>query len=109
LIKIEIILPENDVRPISDALKKISVGGITAYRGWGRGKTVSPQLHASKGTEIFTPEFGERFIVEVIVPDEKKGEVIEIARSKAKLGKIFVMPISEAFDIPTEKKGEQVI
>ncbi|HJU14285.1 MAG TPA: P-II family nitrogen regulator [Candidatus Nitrosotalea sp.] len=109
MIKIEIILPENDVRPISDALKKLSVGGITAYKGWGRGKTVSPQLHASKGTEIFTPEFGERFIIEVIVPDDKKNEVIEIARSKAKLGKIFVTPISEAFDIPTEKTNEQVI
>ncbi len=109
MIKIEIILPENDVRPISDALKKLSVGGITAYRGWGRGKTISPQLHASKGTEIFPPELGERFIMEVIVPDDKKNEVIEIVRSKAKLGKIFVIPINEAFDIQTEKKGEQAI
>ncbi|MFZ1076474.1 MAG: P-II family nitrogen regulator [Nitrosotalea sp.] len=109
MIKIEIILPENDVRSISDALKKLSVGGITAYKGWGRGKTVSPQIHASKGTEIFTPEFGERFIVEVIVPDDKKDEVIEIARSKAKLGKIFVTQIVEAFDIQTERKDEQII
>ena len=109
MIKIEIILPENDVRPISDALKKLSVGGITAYKGWGRGKTVSPKIHASKGTEIFTPEFGERFILEVIVPDDKKSEVVEIARSKAKMGKIFVIPVTEAFDIQTEKKDEQVI
>ncbi len=109
LIKIEIILPENDVRPISDALKKLSVGGITAYRGWGRGKSTNPKLHASKGTEIFTPEFGERFILEVIVPDEKKTEVVEIARAKAKLGKIFITPINEAFDIQTEKKDESAI
>ncbi len=102
-------MPENDVRPISDALKKISVGGITAYRGWGRGKTASPQIHAAKGTEIFTPEFGERFIVEVIIPDEKKNEVIGIIRSKAKIGKIFITPIAEAFDIQTERKDEQVI
>lgn len=109
MIKIEIILPENDVRSISDALKKLSVGGITAYKGWGRGKTVSPQIHASKGTEIFTPEFGERFIIEVIVPDDKKNEVIGIARSKAKLGKIFITQITEAFDIQTERKDEQII
>ncbi|MDE1765441.1 MAG: P-II family nitrogen regulator [Thaumarchaeota archaeon] len=109
MIKIEIILPENDVRPISDALKKLSVGGITAYRGWGRGKTVNPQIHAAKGTEIFTPEFGERFILEVIVPDDKKNEVVEIARSRAKLGKIFITPVVEAFDIQTEKKDENVI
>ena len=109
MIKIEIILPENEIRSISDALKKLSVGGITAYKGWGRGKTVSPQIHASKGTEMFTPEFGERFIVEVIVSEDKKNEVIEIVRSKAKLGKIFVTEIVEAFDIPTERKDEQVI
>ncbi len=102
-------MPENDVRSISDALKKLSVGGITAYKGWGRGKTVSPQIHASKGTEIFTPEFGERFIIEVIVPDDKKNEVIGIARSKAKLGKIFITQITEAFDIQTERKDEQII
>lgn len=109
MIKIEIILPENEVRPISDALKKLAVGGITAYRGWGRGKTVSPQLHASKGTEIFVPEFGERFILEVVVPDDKKMDVIEIARAKAKEGKIFLTRIDEAFDIQTEKKDEQAI
>ncbi len=109
MIKIEIILPENDVRPISDALKKLSIGCITADRGCGRGKTINPQLHAAKGTEMFTPEFGERFILEVIVQDDKKNEVVEIARSKAKLGKIFIMPIIEAFDIQTEKKDEYVI
>ncbi|MGI0101040.1 MAG: P-II family nitrogen regulator [Nitrosotalea sp.] len=109
MIKIEIILPENDVRPISDALKKLPVGGITAYKGWGRGKTISPQIHASKGTEIFTPEFGDRFIIEVIVSDDKKNEVIEIVRSKANLGKIFITQIVEAFDIQTERKDEQVI
>lgn len=109
MIKIEIILPENDIRSISDALKKLSVGGITAYKGWGRGKTISPQIHASKGTEMFTPEFGERFIIEVIVSEDKKNDVVEIVRSKAKLGKIFVTEIKEAFDIPTERKDEQVI
>lgn len=109
MIKIEIILPENDIRLLSDELKKIPVGGITAYKGWGRGKTISPQIHASKGTEIFTPEFSDRFILEVIVPDEKKNDVIEIARSKSKLGKIFITPILEAYDIPTAKTNEQVI
>ncbi len=102
-------MPENDVKAISDALKKIQVGGITAYKGWGRGKTIAREIHASKGTEIFTPEFSERYIIEVIVANEKKNEVIEAIRSNTKLGKIFVSEIAEAFDIPTDKKNEQTI
>lgn len=102
-------MPENDVKAISDALKKIQVGGITAYKGWGRGKTIAREIHASKGTEIFTPEFSERFIIEVIVSNEKKNQVIEAIRSNTKFGKIFVSEIAEAFDIQTDKKDEQTI
>jgi nitrogen regulatory protein P-II 1 len=109
LLKIEVILPENDVKSISDALKKLSVGGITAYKGWGRGKTIAREIHASKGTEVFTPEFGDRFIVEIVVADEKKNEIISAIRASSKFGKIFVMPILEAYDIQTPKKDEQAI
>lgn len=109
MLKIEVILPENEIKSISDTLKKLSVGGITAYKGWGRGKTVAHEIHASKGTEVFTPEFGERFILEVAVPDEKKNEVIAAIRTSSKFGKIFIIPISEAYDIQTPKKDEQAI
>ena len=109
LLKIEVILPQNEIKSISDALKKLSIGGITAYKGWGRGKSVAHEIHASKGTEVFTPEFGDRFIVEVVVPDEKKNEVIEAIRASSKFGKIFVIPVSEAYDIQTPKKDEEVI
>lgn len=102
-------MPENDVKQISEALKKIPVGGITAYKGWGRGKSVAHEIHASKGTEIFTPEFSERFIMDVIIPDEKKTEVITTIRANTKLGKIFILPVTEAFDVQTEKKDEQTI
>ncbi|MDE1769299.1 MAG: P-II family nitrogen regulator [Thaumarchaeota archaeon] len=109
MLKIEVILPENQIKSISDALKKLSVGGITAYKGWGRGRTAAREIHASKGTEIFTPEFGDRFIIEVVVADDKKNEIIEAIRSSSKFGKIFVIPVSEAYDIQTPKKDEQVI
>jgi nitrogen regulatory protein P-II 1 len=109
LLKIEVILPENQIKSISDALKKLSVGGITAYKGWGRGKTIAHEIHASKGTEVFTPEFGERFILEVVVADEKKNEIIDAIRESSNFGKIFVTPISEAYDIQTPKKDEQAI
>ena len=66
------ILPTNDVKAISEGLKKIGVGGITAFKGWGRGKSISKEIHAAKGTEIFIPEFSQRYILEVIITENKK-------------------------------------
>ncbi len=109
LIKIEIILPENDVRPISDALKKIQVGGITAYRGWGRGKTINPKIHAAKGTEMFTPEFNDKFIIQIIVEEKNENEVIRIIKDNAKIGKIFISPITRAVDIASGEENERAI
>ena len=76
VIRIEIIIPENNVRLISEALKKIGVGGITVLKVKGRGKTQGPQIHASKGTELFTPEFSDKYVIHVIVPQEKETDVI---------------------------------
>ena len=74
MIKIDVVIPQNDVEAISEALKKIHVGGITILKAKGRGKTIAPKIHASKGTEMFTPEFSDRYTVQVIVEDEKENE-----------------------------------
>ena len=39
MIKIDVVIPQNDVKPISDALKQINVGGITILKVKGRGKS----------------------------------------------------------------------
>jgi nitrogen regulatory protein P-II 1 len=109
LKRIQVVLPRDDIGPISDGLKTLQVGGITAYRGYGRGKTIPPAIHASKGTEIFRPEFGDRFILEVIVPDNKEDDVIAIIRDNSRIGKIFVSPISRSIDLSTGREGDPVI
>ncbi len=40
LIRIEAIMGENEVSKISEGLKKIGIGGITAFKAKGRGKKV---------------------------------------------------------------------
>ena len=109
MLRIQVILPTNDVKAISEGLKKIGVGGITAFKGWGRGKSISKEIHASKGTEVFIPEFSPRYILEVIVPENKKDEAVEIVRANSKLGKIFISHVTEALDIPSPKKNEEII
>ena len=109
MIKIEVVIPQNDVEAISEALKKIHVGGITILRVRGRGKTVAPKIHASKGTEMFTPEFSDKYTVQVIVEDEKENEAVELIRANSKVGKIFISPVMRAIDIESGEENEKAI
>ena len=109
MIRIEIVIAKNDVMAISEALKKIPVGGLTVSKKRGRGKNPPPEIHASKGTAVFTPQFGDKYMLEVIVPDSKEEEVIKIIRENTTIGKIFVYPVLRAIDIATGKKDEEAI
>jgi nitrogen regulatory protein P-II 1 len=75
----------------------------------GRGKNPPPEIHASKGTEIFVPQFSDKYVVQVIVPETKEDDVINIIKENAKIGKIFVSPILRAVDIGSGSEGESVI
>ena len=109
MIRIEIVLAKNDVMKISEGLKKIPVGGLTVTKKRGRGKNPPPEIHASKGTEIFQPQFGDKYMLEVLVPDTKEEEVVRVVRENAKMGKIFVYPVLRAYDIATGNKDEEAI
>lgn len=109
LIKAEVVIPQNDVQAISEALKQIHVGGITILKVKGRGKSIGPSIHASKGTEIFTPEFNDKYVLQVVVADEKENDVIKIIRANSKIGKIFISPIKRAIDIGSGQENEQAI
>lgn len=109
MIKIDVVIPQNDVKPISDALKKINVGGITILKVKGRGKSAAPKIHASKGTEMFTPEFSDKYTLQVIVDDNKEKDAIEIIRANSKMGKIFISPITRAIDIESGAENGKAI
>jgi nitrogen regulatory protein P-II 1 len=109
LIRVDVIIPENDVEAISEALKNIQVGGVTVLKVKGRGKTLPPEIHASKGTEIFRPEFGDKYLLEVVVATNKENDVIKIVRENSKIGKIFISPITRAIDIESGAEDELAI
>ena len=94
---------------ISDVLKKIPVGGITVSKKRGRGKNPPAEIHASKGTEIFQPQFGDKYVIEIVVPDDQEDRVIEYVRKNSTEGKIFVSPITRVVDIKSGKDGAEVI
>ena len=109
MLKIEVILGNNDVMAISEGLKEIGIGGLTVSKVRGRGKKPGPEIHASKGSEIFTPQFNDKYMLEAIVPDTKEDEVIGIIKTHGRVGKIFVSQILRAIDISTGNEGEETI
>ena len=109
MLKVEVILGQNDVMAISEELKKIGIGGLTVSKVRGRGKKPGPEIHASKGSEIFTPQFNDKYLLEAIIPDTKEEEIIGIIKKHGRIGKIFVSQILRAIDISTGTEGENTI
>jgi nitrogen regulatory protein P-II 1 len=109
LIKIEVVISQNDIKAVSDALKCIKVGGITISKVKGRGKGIVPQIHASKGTQMYTPEFGDKYKLEVILSNNRENDAIKIIRENSKIGKIFILPVARAVDIQSGVENEMAI
>jgi nitrogen regulatory protein P-II 1 len=109
MLKIEVILGENDVMAISEALKEIGIGGLTVSKVRGRGKRPGPEIHASKGSEIFVPQFNNKYQLEVIIADTKEDEAVDIIKTQGRVGKIFISQILRAVDISSGDEGEETI
>ena len=109
MLKIEVILGENDVMAISEGLKEIGIGGLSVSKVRGRGKRPGPEIHASKGSEIFVPQFNDKYQIVAIIPDTKEEEVVGIIKKNGRVGKIFVSQILRAIDISTGDEGENTI
>mgnify|MGYP001561779753 FL=1 len=109
MLKVEVILGQNDVVAISEGLKEIGVGGLSVSKIRGRGKKPGPEIHASKGSEIFVPQFTDKYKLEVIVADIKEDEVVSIIRKNGRVGKIFISQILRAVDIESGNEGDETI
>ena len=109
MLKVEVILGQNDVMAISEGLKEIGVGGLSVSKIRGRGKKPGPEIHASKGSEIFVPQFNDKYKLEVIISDTKEDEVVSIIRNNGRVGKIFISQILRAIDIESGNEGDETI
>jgi nitrogen regulatory protein P-II 1 len=93
--------------PAVSATREIEVGGMTVGTVRGRGKHKPAKLHAAKGSELFQPQFSDRYIITIIIPESKEDAVINILKTKGTSGKVFVSTISRAIDITTGLEGEK--
>jgi len=109
MLKIEVILGKNDVMAISEGLKKMGIGGLTVSKVRGRGKNPGPEIHASKGSEIFTPQFTDKYRLELVIPDSKEEEIVKVIKENVRVGKIFISQILRSVDIASGDEGEKTI
>ena len=94
---------------ISEGLKEIGIGGLSVSKVRGRGKRPGPEIHASKGSEIFVPQFNNKYQITAIVPDTKEDQAVDIIKKNGRRGKIFVSQILRAVDIATGDEGDRTI
>ena len=102
--KIEIYIPENQIRPLIQILQNNQVKGISYYDIMGQGKlerSASERIvQGYRTNEMFIPDFVKRTKVEVIVLDEEIRDIINSIKKDSTIkGKLVVSNITEDYDL----------
>ncbi|MEE8132058.1 MAG: P-II family nitrogen regulator [Nitrososphaerales archaeon] len=112
--KIEAMVAPEVFPRVSDALKKIGVGGFTCFDTKGIGQRPIREMHGARGTGTYTPEFNTNCSLLVVVKDSDVDKVIQAIVNTTSTGmngegKIFVSNVEEAIDIGSKKRGDSVL
>lgn len=109
---VEAIIKPFKLDEVKDALNEIGIEGITIseVKGFGRQKG---HTELYRGAE-YVVDFIPKAKLEVAVPDELVGKVVETIQNTAKTGrigdgKIFVIGLEEAVRIRTGETGNEAI
>jgi nitrogen regulatory protein P-II 1 len=110
--KIEAILKPFKLEEVKEGLSSLGIQGMTVseVKGFGRQKGHSEIYRGAEYTVDFVPKVK----VEIVVDDDLEARAVEIILSEAKTGnigdgKIFVMPVEEAYRIRTGEQGKDAI
>ncbi|MGE3859305.1 MAG: P-II family nitrogen regulator [Nitrososphaeraceae archaeon] len=106
--RIEIIIPHEKLEHVDNILENFKVGGMSFYHINGRGKTKWEPMPVGRGVMMYTPKFGARTKIEVLVDNNIVKDIInriltELTTGSVSDGKIFVYDVLEAYDIGTQK------
>ncbi|NLC71742.1 MAG: P-II family nitrogen regulator [Desulfuromonadaceae bacterium] len=110
--KIECIIKPFKLDEVKEALSEIGIKGITVseVKGFGRQKG---HTELYRGAE-YVVDFIPKIKMEIVVPDDLVGKVVETISETARTGrigdgKIFVLPVDEAIRIRTGERGEDAV
>jgi len=109
---VEAIVKPFKLDEVKEALTKAGIQGMTVeeVKGFGRQKG---HTELYRGAE-YSVDFLPKVKIQIIVPDEKAAEVVQVITDAAKTGKIgdgkiFVSSVEEVIRIRTGEKGEDAI
>lgn len=109
---VEAIIKPFKLDGVKEALTKAGIQGMTVseVKGFGRQKG---HTELYRGAE-YSADFLPKVKIQVLVPDERAGRVVEIITESARTGKIgdgkiLVTPVEEVIRIRTGEKGSDAI
>jgi nitrogen regulatory protein PII len=110
--KIEAIVKPFKLEEVKAALSEVGIEGmtVTEVKGFGRQKGHTEIYRGSEYTVDFLPKVK----LEIVISDEKVEPVIKAILASARTGKIgdgkiFVLPVDQAYRIRTEETGEKAV
>ncbi|MDB6154238.1 MAG: transcriptional regulator [Chthoniobacteraceae bacterium] len=110
--KIEAIIKPFKMEDVKEALSEIGIEGMTVseVKGFGRQKGHTEIYRGSEYTVDFLPKV--KF--EIVLADDRVQRAVDAIVQSAKTGKIgdgkvFILPIEDAYRIRTEERGESAI
>src|SRR5919206_1014455 len=109
--RLDIVIPQERLTDVNELLHKHKVGGMSFYEIKGRGRAKREPVSVGRGVMRYTPEFGFRTKIEVLVPDAKAKEIVDdalrtLSTGSASDGKIFIYDVAEAYDIGSKEKND---
>jgi nitrogen regulatory protein P-II 1 len=109
---IKCILPGPKLEVVKEALLRQGVMGMTVYEVSGCGVHRS-QLE-QKISRNYVVEFLPQFMLEMVLSDDKVGDVLKSLSVLARTGrlgdgKVFVLPVEEAVRLRTGERGNSAI
>jgi nitrogen regulatory protein P-II 1 len=110
--KIEAIIREEKLDVVREALDKLGYFGMTVTEVVGRGKQGGITLQWRVGN--YQVDFLPKFKIELVILDEDAGRVTDAIMKTCQTGergdgKIFVIPVENAYRIRTGDDGEDAI
>jgi len=110
--KVECIIRPIKIDEVKEALEEIGITGLTVtdVRGYGRQRGRTEKYRGNTYTINFLPKLK----LEVVVPDDRAEEVVQVIAEAARTGeigdgKIFVSEVAEAIRIRTGERGESAL
>jgi len=105
---VKCIVREGQVGATTDALRRLDVSGLTVTHVGGRGRGRNPKV-VFRGSEYempYRPEMMIDMVVADSIVDDVVKTVIETARTGERGdGRVFVIPVEEAYTIRTRCGG----